>query len=127
MVRSKQITPQVSPPDSPQLAYPARGTGTLWETRPTTGTHALIPVLGRSRTLLLTELESPASTTELAHRTGLSPAGVSQNLTAPRDAGLVSAHRAGRAVLYARTGAAESLLDAASLTCSTSRRRDRPE
>ncbi|MGW4285465.1 winged helix-turn-helix domain-containing protein [Streptomyces sp. NPDC004673] len=118
---------QVSPPDPPQLAYPARGTGTLWETRPTTATYALIPVLGRSRTLLLAELESPASTTELAHRTGLSPAGVSQNLTALRDAGLVSAHRAGRSVLYARTGAAETLLDAASLTCSTSRRTDQPE
>ncbi|WP_443062558.1 ArsR/SmtB family transcription factor [Streptomyces sp. NBC_00390] len=67
-------------------------------------------MLGRSRTLLLTELETPASTTELAHRTGLSPAGVSQNLTALRDAGLVSAHRAGRSVLYARTSIADSLL-----------------
>ncbi|MER8029053.1 winged helix-turn-helix domain-containing protein [Streptomyces bauhiniae] len=118
---------QVSPPDPPQLAYPARGIGPLWETRPATGTPALVPVLGRSRTLLLTELATPASTTELARRTGLSPAGVSQNLTALRDAGLVSAHRAGRSVLYARTAAAETLLDAASLTCSTSRRKDRPE
>lgn len=69
-------------------------------------------MLGRSRTLLLTELEAPASTTELARRTGLSAAGVSQNLTALRDAGLVSAHRAGRSVLYARTAVAETLLDA---------------
>jgi DNA-binding transcriptional ArsR family regulator len=57
---------------------------------------------------------APASTTQLAHRTGLSPAGVSQYLTALRDAGLVSAHRAGRSVLYARTAAAETLLKAAS-------------
>lgn len=71
-------------------------------------------MLGRSRTRLLTELDTPASTTELAHRTGLSPAGVSQYLTALRDAGLVSAHRAGRSVLYARTAAAETLLKAAS-------------
>ncbi|WP_018546090.1 ArsR/SmtB family transcription factor [Streptomyces sp. LaPpAH-108] len=105
---------QVSPPDPPQLAYPARGVGALWQTRPTTGSRALTPVLGRSRTLLLTELDTPASTTELAHRTGLSPAGVSQYLTALRDAGLVSAHRAGRSVLYARTAVAESLLDAVS-------------
>ncbi|MEV8451626.1 winged helix-turn-helix domain-containing protein [Streptomyces sp. NPDC052095] len=102
---------QVRPPDPPQLAYPARGIGTLWETRPATETCALAAVLGRSRTLLLTELESPASTTELAHRTGLSPAGVSQYLTALRNAGLVSAHRAGRSVLYARTAAAETLLE----------------
>ncbi|WP_406865505.1 DUF5937 family protein [Streptomyces sp. HUAS MG47] len=105
---------QVRPPEPPQLAYPARGVGALWETRPATGVAALTPVLGRSRTLLLTELETPASTTELAHRTGLSPAGVSQYLTALRDAGLVSAHRAGRSVLYARTAAAETLLAAAS-------------
>ena len=51
---------------------------------------------------------------ELARRTGLSPAGVSQYLTALRDAGLVSAHRAGRSVLYARTSAAASLLAASS-------------
>ncbi|MGY0230863.1 helix-turn-helix domain-containing protein [Longispora urticae] len=101
-------------PEAPQLAYPARALGTLWESRPVTGTAALSVVLGRSRTLLLTELDTPASTTELARRTGLSPAGVSQNLTALRDAGLVSAHRAGRSVLYARTAAAESLLIAAS-------------
>ncbi|MFD6972376.1 transcriptional regulator [Streptomyces sp. NPDC059949] len=103
---------RVTPPEPPQLAYPARGTGSLWEPRPVPRTEALAAVLGRSRTLLLTELGTPASTTELARRTGLSAAGVSQCLTALRDAGLVSAHRAGRSVLYARTGVAESLLAA---------------
>nr|WSW48572.1 winged helix-turn-helix domain-containing protein [Streptomyces sp. NBC_01001] len=104
---------RMTPPDPPQLAYPARGVGALWASRPPAGkAEALAVVLGRSRTLLLTELEAPASTTELARRTGLSAAGVSQNLTALRDAGLVSAHRAGRSVLYARTAVAETLLDA---------------
>ncbi|MEU7606930.1 transcriptional regulator [Streptomyces sp. NPDC040724] len=101
---------RVTPPEPPQLAYPARGTGALWEPRPAARTEALAAVLGRSRTLLLTELESPASTTELARRTGLSAAGVSQCLTALRAAGFVSAHRAGRSVLYARTAVAESVL-----------------
>ncbi|WP_312847884.1 winged helix-turn-helix domain-containing protein [Streptomyces sp. WAC06614] len=101
------------PADPPQLACPARGVGTLGESRPTVGAPAPVPVLGRSRTLLLTEPASPASTTEPARRTGPSPAGVSQCLTALRDAGLVSAHRAGRRVLYARTSAAETLLAAA--------------
>lgn len=101
-------------PDPPQLVYPARGVGTLWTARPAIRADALSAVLGRSRTLLLTELETPASTTQLAHRTGLSPAGVSQYLTALRKAGLVSAHRAGRSVLYARTTTAETLLQAAS-------------
>jgi DNA-binding transcriptional ArsR family regulator len=98
------------PPHPPQLAYPARGTGTLWEHRPAARAEAIAVVLGRSRTILLPELEAPASTTELALRTGISAAGVSQHLTALRDAGMVSAHRAGRSVLYARTAVAESLL-----------------
>ncbi|WP_432753195.1 ArsR family transcriptional regulator [Streptomyces sp. JL2001] len=104
---------RVTPPDPPQLAYPARGTGALWERRPAAAGGALAPVLGRSRALLLTELETPATTTELARRTGLSTAGVSQYLAALRAAGLVSAHRAGRSVLYARTSAADVLLTAA--------------
>ncbi|MFC8718525.1 DUF5937 family protein [Kitasatospora sp. NPDC057198] len=104
---------RTAPPDPPQVAYQARGIGSLWQARPVARADALSAVLGRSRTLLLTELEIPASTTQLAHRTGLSPAGVSQYLTALRDAGLVSAHRAGRSVLYARTTAAEVLLRAA--------------
>ncbi len=73
---------------------------------------AIAAVLGRSRTLLLAELAAPASTTELARRTGISAAGVSQHLAALRGAGMVSAHRAGRSVLYARTAVAESLLAA---------------
>ncbi|MFD8705551.1 DUF5937 family protein [Kitasatospora sp. NPDC059648] len=102
-----------APPDPPQLAYPARGIGGLWTTAaaPASGTAALAAVLGRSRALLLAELAAPASTTELARRTGLSPSAVSQYLTALRDARLVSAHRAGRSVLYARTATAEALLN----------------
>ncbi|MYQ97706.1 ArsR family transcriptional regulator [Streptomyces sp. SID6137] len=108
-----RVPTRVAPPEPPQLVYPARGTASIWTPRPTTGTDALAAVLGRSRTRLLSELDTPASTTQLAHRTGLSPAAVSQYLTALRDAGLVSAHRAGRSVLYARTAAAETLLEAA--------------
>jgi hypothetical protein len=53
---------------------------------------------------------APDVLAELARRTGISAAGVSQHLTALRDAGMVSAHRAGRSVLYARTAIAESFL-----------------
>ncbi|MFI6675531.1 ArsR/SmtB family transcription factor [Kribbella sp. NPDC050470] len=67
-------------------------------------------VLGRSRAELLNQLGSPRSTTELAARTGLTPGGVSQHLSALRAAGLVTSHRSGRLVLYARTALAEALL-----------------
>jgi DNA-binding transcriptional ArsR family regulator len=109
-----RLRTRVASPEPPQLAYPARGAGTLWEARPATDGTALAAVLGRSRTRLLIELDAPATTTELAHRTGLSPAAVSQYLTALRAAGLVSAHRTGRWVWYARTGAADGLLTASS-------------
>ncbi|MCM1973292.1 DUF5937 family protein [Streptomyces sp. G1] len=97
-------------PEPPQLAYPARGIGTLWEPRATKATDAVAAVLGRSRTLLLAELDTPSSTTQLARHSGLSTAAVSQHLTALRDAGLVTGHRAGRSVLYARTAIADALL-----------------
>ncbi|MDJ1136384.1 ArsR/SmtB family transcription factor [Streptomyces iconiensis] len=93
----------------PTLRYPPRGIGTLWAPSPQPHSEALAGVLGRSRALLLAELAAPASTTDLAHRTGLTPGGVSQHLTALRAAGLVSAHRTGRVVLYARTPVAEAL------------------
>lgn len=97
-------------PEPPQLAYPARGIGSLWEPRATPASEAVAAVLGRSRTLLLTELDTPASTTQLAQHSGLSAAGVSQHLIALRNAGLVTAHRVGRSVLYARTAVADALL-----------------
>ncbi|MFD9689777.1 DUF5937 family protein [Kitasatospora sp. NPDC059088] len=108
-----RVLTRVLPPDPPQLVYPARGTAALWEERPGSAarTDALAAVLGRSRARLLAELDSPASTTELARRTGLSPAAVSQHLTALRTAGLTSAHRAGHAVLSARTAVGDSLFD----------------
>ncbi|MEV7568130.1 ArsR/SmtB family transcription factor [Streptomyces tanashiensis] len=97
-------------PDPPQLAYPARGFGSVWEPRTADATDAVAAVLGRSRTLLLAELDTPASTTQLATHCGMSAAGVSQHLIALRNAGLVTAHRSGRSVLYARTAVADQLL-----------------
>lgn len=99
--------------DVPQLCYGARGVGTLFARSAPEPSDAVAAVIGRSRALLLAELEAPASTTELAARTGMSAGGVSEHLTALRGAGMVSAHRAGRSVLYARTSVADSLLAAA--------------
>lgn len=98
------------PPWQPTLTYPVRGVATLWEKRTAATVPALAHVLGRSRTRLLLELEVPASTTELAYRTGLSPGAVSQHLSRLRSAGLVNAARSGRLVLYFRTDASEILL-----------------
>jgi biotin operon repressor len=102
----------VSSGEVPQLAYPARGVATLWE-RSSRAPDALGAVIGRGRARLLAELGAPLSTTELARRTGISPGGVSQHLSALRAAGLVITHRHGRALLNSRTTVADALLIAA--------------
>jgi len=94
----------------PTLRYPPRGIGELWADRQVSPSAALVGVFGAGRARVLAELGEPASTTELARRTGLTPGGVSQHLTALKAAGLVSAHRVGRFVLYARTEVAEQLV-----------------
>lgn len=96
----------------PTLRYPPRGVGTLWSTEGTPTPAALTAVLGNTRARLLTELTHPASTTDLAARLAMTPGGVNQHLTALKAAGLLTAHRTGRAVLYARTTTAEAMLSA---------------
>ncbi|MGC5022528.1 DUF5937 family protein [Micromonospora sp. DT47] len=94
----------------PTLRYPAAAVATLWERAATPPGQALSGVLGRTRATLLHELAVPTSTTELARRCELAPGTVSAHLTALRDAGLVSTHRVGRFLLYARTTSAEALI-----------------
>ncbi|MER6576095.1 DUF5937 family protein [Nonomuraea sp. NPDC001023] len=99
-----------TPPYQPTVRYAPRGIATLWERREVDPPEALAAVLGRTRARLLAELDQPASTRDLAQRAGLSEPGVNQHLTALRKAGLCTAHRTGRYVLYARTAVAETLL-----------------
>ena len=102
-----------TPPWQPTLIYPARGVAALWEQSPQASPQAVARVIGRTRADLLAELEIPQTTTALAARMRLRAGGVSQHLTALRDAGLVSATRQGRAVLYVRTDLADALLTGA--------------
>ncbi|PBC71897.1 ArsR family transcriptional regulator [Streptomyces sp. TLI_235] len=102
---------QTDPPGRPGLVYPPRGVATLWEA-PAAAPDGLAGVLGRARAQLLVELAAPASTTELALRTGLSAPNVSHHLAALHVAGLVARHRSGRSVLYLRTPVAEALVGA---------------
>ena len=90
------------------VIYPARGIATLWEDTPP-APDGLVRLLGATRAAVLADLAAPRSTTELAQRLSLSPAGTSHHLTALRDAGLVSARRQGRVVLYVRTPLGDAL------------------
>jgi helix-turn-helix protein/uncharacterized protein DUF5937 len=92
------------------LGYPARGRGRCWAAPSVLGT----PVLGERRAALLTDLEVPRSTSELAARHRLSPATVSYHLNRLRAAGLVTSRQAGHSVLYVPTERATALLAAMS-------------
>ncbi|WP_018588878.1 ArsR/SmtB family transcription factor [Salinispora arenicola] len=59
---------------------------------------------------MLAETLIPSTTGSLAQRVGLAPATVSQHLAVLRDAGLVTARRRGREVLYSQTPLAAALL-----------------
>jgi hypothetical protein len=97
----------------PTIFYPPRGVGMLWEPQEPAPPQALAGVLGRVRAGVLTALDSPRSTTDLARALGVTPGGVSQHLGALRAAGLVQGHRVGRVVLYLRSPAGDTLVGAA--------------
>lgn len=93
---------------SPALVYPMLGAARLWD--PGTRSPAIARLLGAGRASVLAETLIPSATSSLARRVDLAPATVSQHLTVLRDAGLVTAERRGRRVLYRQTPLAAALL-----------------
>jgi DNA-binding transcriptional ArsR family regulator len=93
----------------PTVMYPARGVGLLWEPGAPAASEALSRVLGRGRAAVLLALDAPRTTGEVARRLEITAGGASQHLTALRAAGLVTAARHGRSVLYARSPLADQL------------------
>jgi DNA-binding transcriptional ArsR family regulator len=91
------------------LGYPARGRGAVWAAPARVlGTPALSP----RRAALLSDLDTPRSTAELAGRHQLSPATVSYHLNRLRADGLVTRRQDGHSVLYTATDNARDLLTA---------------
>jgi DNA-binding transcriptional ArsR family regulator len=100
----------ISPLEPPMIIYLARGSGTLWEPAALPAPGALAGLLGAHRAGLLALLATPASSTELAARLGVTPTAVNQHLRALRAGGLLVSARHGRSVLYRRTDLADRLL-----------------
>ncbi|MFB6723750.1 DUF5937 family protein [Kribbella sp. NPDC056345] len=107
---AKHTIGPLDPDGPPTVAYPARGIGTLWESRPAPTLSALADLLGSPRADLLTALDTPTSTIELARRRQVSPSAISQHLATLHANGLVARARAGRVVLYTRTELADRLI-----------------
>ena len=104
------------------MLYPARGAATVWESGaladgPEEAAEAL---LGAPRARLLAALRSPATTTALARRLGVTPSAVSQHLAVLHRGGLVDKRRSGRAVLYQATALGLALLEGGSPAVSAS-------
>jgi DNA-binding transcriptional ArsR family regulator len=74
--------------------------------------EALGALLGPARAGVLVLLETPKSTTQLVALTGQGLGSVGRHLKVLLDARLVQRRRAGRSVLYYRTAAGETLLEA---------------
>jgi DNA-binding transcriptional ArsR family regulator len=120
--------PQVSPSRATStqtiMLYPARGAATVWEGGAWAGSawagedggraEAAEALLGAPRVRLLAALHSPATTTALARRLGVTPSAVSQHLAVLHRGGLVDKRRSGRAVLYQTTALGLALLGAGS-------------
>jgi DNA-binding transcriptional ArsR family regulator len=102
------------------LLYPARGAATVWESDAdpgpaSAGLGAVEALLGGPRARLLGALRSPATTSALADRFGVTPSAVSQHLTVLHRGGLIERQRSGRTVLYQASELGVSLLDRALL------------
>ena len=97
------------------LLYPARGAATVWEDGVAAASGAVEELLGPARARLLGALRSPATTSALAVRFGVTPSAVSQHLGVLHRSGLVDRQRSGRRVLYQASELGLALLDRALL------------
>lgn len=109
-----QVSAHVDEPWPGTLIYPARGIAALWETPFTATPGALGELVGRARAGLLTALDQPASTTQLAGSLGLATGAVGDHLAILHGAGLLTKARSGRSVLYRRTPLGDALVAASS-------------
>ncbi|MFI5913312.1 transcriptional regulator [Dactylosporangium sp. NPDC051541] len=99
----------ISPDEPPMILYAARGVATLWEPQPLPAPDALAALLGVARAGLLSHLDTPASSTELAIRLGVTTTAVNQHLRALYAGGLLVSARHGRSVLYRRSDLGDAL------------------
>ena len=93
------------------VVYPCAGV--LADGRGRSVPAGLAALLGTARAGVLALLDAPMSTTQVTAVTGQGLGSVGRHLKVLLEAGLVDRRRAGRSVLYARTAAGQTLLDAA--------------
>ncbi|MFJ5233608.1 ArsR/SmtB family transcription factor [Kitasatospora sp. NPDC088391] len=102
-----------TPDERPSLCYPIRSRALLG-VHDTESVDHLVPLLGRTRTAVLTAIAERDlhSTGELARHIGCTPAAISQHTAVLRDSALLRTHRTGRSVRHVLTDLAVALLGA---------------
>lgn len=101
-------------PYQPAVAYGVRGFATLWEgSGESAPPLAVDRLIGAGRARVARAITTPATTTELSHALGISPATVSEHLRTLTEAGLASALRDGRTVEYTLTDLGHDVLSQA--------------
>lgn len=93
------------------VAFPPRGVGQLWQDAPRTAPGHLAALLGPTRAAVLTVLDQPLTTVEVAGLLGLAPSTASHHLTILMASGLAIQHREKRSVRYLRTALGDQLAD----------------
>lgn len=96
-------------PWQPAVVYPVRGIALLWQEQQRVPPE-LEALVGKTRAQILSVLDTPRSTTELAAMLAVTPGGISQHLKVLTGARLVEREREGKVVLYARTGLGDALV-----------------
>jgi DNA-binding transcriptional ArsR family regulator len=96
----------------PMLWYPPRGVAEAYTAPVPIAVEPLGALVGRTRAAMLSFLELPRTTTQLAQHLNVTPATISQHLKVLKESALVDRQRRGRAVLYQRTTVAATLLEA---------------
>ena len=97
-----------TPGRTPTLSYAPRGVGRLWQDA-LASPRALAELVGRTRADAVVRLDLPMTTTQLADALAVAAPTMNAHLQILRRAGVVTATRRGRIVLYARTSLGDRL------------------
>jgi DNA-binding transcriptional ArsR family regulator len=102
-----------APDRQPVLVYPIDHDIGWYADQPGTSSRALSALVGRTRAVVLETIAASVacSTTELARRVGISPAGASQHAAVLREAGIVATYRDGKESLHTTTRLGIELLE----------------
>ena len=90
----------VRPPWQPTITYPSRGIADLWSDSMGATPQGLSSLLGSSSAKILSRMQRPQTTMEIAAAVKLSPAAASEQVTKLWRAGILERTRIGRRVFY---------------------------